>query len=67
MIYIIHCDLIEDDKSFNELTDEEVVKLCENDKDGFRHYVFEDIHELAKVWNIDENIDSCYSYMRVID
>ena len=69
MIYIVHIDLLEGMKHFTELTDEEVINLCKNDKSG-RHIVCEDLKRLERIWNGEDIEDIIYpenAYMRVID
>lgn len=67
-IYIVDLVLLEDiDKHFYELTDEEVIKLCEKDKAHNGHDVYNSIEELSGYWNSDEIFAPNNSYMRVIN
>lgn len=69
MIYIVHTDLLEGEKNFRELTDEEVINLCKKDNSG-RHIVCEDLKQLERIWNGEDIEDIIYpenAYMRVID
>ena len=69
MIYIVHIDLLEGEKNFRELTDEEVINLCKKDKSG-RHIICEDLKQLESIWNDNDIYDMLYpddSYMRIID
>jgi hypothetical protein len=63
-IIIIHTYLLPDDKHFNELTDEEVLQLC---NDPMLYDEYESIGELAANWNSDEILYPTSSYIRVID
>lgn len=67
-IYIVHADLLEQfDKSFYEMTDEEVVALCESDTERQYHDCFESIEALSGAWNTEEVFSPYCSYMRVIN
>ena len=66
-IYIVHTDLFPEYKYFNELTDEEVVAYCNDDKEGLLHEEYDSIEELAAYWNSDEILYPNSSYMRVIN
>lgn len=69
MIYIVHIDLLEGMNHFTELTDEEVINLCKNDKSG-RHIICEDLKQLELIWNGEDINDMFYpddSYIRVIN
>ena len=67
-IYIIDADLLEDiEKDFHELTDKEVIELCEKDKYGDQHDVYDSIEEMSAYWNSDEIFYPTNTYMRVIN
>ena len=69
MIYIVHIDLLEGMNHFTELTDEEVINLCKNDKSG-RHIICEDLKQLELIWNGEDINDMFHpedSYIRIID
>ena len=67
-IYICHTDLLgEIDKHFNELTNEEVIRLCNKDKDMMLHEEYDSVEELSAYWNSDEILYPSDSYMRVIN
>lgn len=56
-------------KCYEELTDEEILSLCENDQEGI-HNVFESVKDLADSWNCEGVEDLIWpenSYMRVIE
>lgn len=65
-LYLLHADLIPEDKDFYELTDDEVIELCKKDEDGFLHDIFEDFYEIAERWAGETIFDPDFSYMRVI-
>lgn len=66
-IYVVHIDLLEDvDEIFQQLSDEEVVKLCEKDTNLENHDVYDTIEEFVAAWNTDEIFPPNSSYMRVI-
>lgn len=66
-IYIVHVDLLDDiEKQFGELTDQEVIDLCEKDEDRENHRVYCSMEEFAADWNNDEMFYPSHSYMRVI-
>ena len=69
-IYLVDSELLDEleiDKDFNDLTDEEVVELCEvKDKDRDYHDRFNSIESMAGYWNADEILYPNASYMRVI-
>lgn len=65
-IIIIHTDLLPEDRLFGDLTDEEVLQLCEQD-DHLLHDEYESVEELEANWNIDEIFYPTSSYMRVIN
>lgn len=67
-IYVISVDLLDNvDKSFGEMTDEEVVALCKKDTGMKDHDVYESVEELAANWNSGEIYYPSHSYMRVIE
>ena len=67
-IYIVHTDMLEDNgKHFDQLTDQEVIDLCEKDEDMVNHDVYESIEELSANWNTEEIFYPNMSYMRVIN
>lgn len=69
-IIIIHTDLLPDDKHFGDLTDEEVLQLCEKDRNelsNMLHDEYESVEELEANWNTDEIFYPTSSYMRVIN
>ena len=69
MIYIVHIDLLEGMKHFTELTDEEVINLCKNDKSG-KHVICDDLKQIESIWNGEDINDTFYpdnSYIRVMD
>ena len=67
-IYVISIELLENvDKSFSEMTDEEVVALCKKDTGMKDHDVYNSVQELAANWNSEEIYYPCHSYMRVIE
>lgn len=66
-IYVINSYLLDGiDTFFDDLTDAEVLALCENDKDMLYHNVYETAEALAGAWNFDEILLPSISYMRVI-
>lgn len=65
-LYLLHADLIPEDKDFYELTDEEVIELCKKDSDGLLHDIFEDFYEIAERWAAETIFYPDFSYMRVI-
>lgn len=65
-IVIIHTDLLPDDKYFGDITNEELLQLCEKDTDWELHSEYESIEELSANWNSDELFNPSYSYMRII-
>ena len=68
-IYIIHTEILPDDKQFNELTNDEVVAICNEDTNdgGFYHSEYDSVEELAAYWNTDEIFYPNMTYMRVIN
>lgn len=69
-IYIISADIVDDVEEFCEMTDAQVVEMCENAPllGGERQYdVFESVGELASAWNSEEIYYPNMSYMRVIN
>ena len=67
-IYVVHEDLLYDTgKRFCEMTDEEVVKLCEQDTDREHHDVYDRVEDISANWNAEEFFYPSSSYMRVID
>ena len=68
-IYVVSVDLIPEDKHFNDLTDEEVVNICDEDNKngGWMHCKYGSIEEFAAYWNLDEILYPNMSYMRVIN
>jgi len=67
-IYVISIDLLENaDKSFSEMTDEEVVALCAKDMGMKDHDVYDSAEELAVNWNSEDIYYPSHSYMRVIE
>lgn len=67
-IIIVHIDLLEElEKNFDELTDQEVLDLCDTDKECNLHDVFYDMDGLASAWNCEEIFIPSHSYMRVIN
>lgn len=65
MIYIVHIDAWHSEKKFHELTDEEIVKMYEEDTTFIDCY--NSVDELAAAWNIDQCFYQNMSYMRVIN
>lgn len=66
-IIIIHIELLADtEKHFNDLTDQEVLDLCAQDKDMENHSVYDSVEQLSADFNTDEMFDSHNAYMRVI-
>ena len=59
---------IDDDANFvPKMTDDEVIEMCELDKDCEEHNVFNSIEEMTKAWNDEEIISPARAYMRVIN
>lgn len=65
MIYVVHIDAWEGDKSFYDLTDEEIEDMYNDDPMYIDCY--NSIEELAAAWNSDECFYPNMSYMRVIN
>ena len=63
-IIIVHIDLLPEDKYFADITDEELLQLCE--QDDFLCSVYESVEELSANWNSDELFDPSFSFMRII-
>lgn len=67
-IYIVHHDLIDETgKAFQDISNEELIALCEKDEENDLHDVFDSIEELSANWNTEEIFYPSSSYMRVID
>lgn len=69
-IYIISANIIDDVEEFCEMTDEQVVAMCENAplEAGERQYdVYETTGELAGAWNSEQIFTPSCSYMRIIN
>ena len=66
-IIIILANLLPDDKYFEDITDEELLQLCEQDTEWEKHSEYDSVEELAANWNSDELFYPSYSYMRVIN
>lgn len=67
-IYICHTNLLgEIDKHFNDLTNEEVIAMCNADEEMDYHDEYDNIEELSAYWNSDEILYPSDSYMRVIN
>lgn len=65
-IYIISDDAeILEEKSFNEITNDEIVDMYDAGSDSVDCY--ESVEELAAYWNSDEIFYPSSSYMRVIN
>ena len=64
-IYIVHIDAWDDERRFNEVTNEEIEKMYEDDTTYISRY--NSIEELAADWNSDEIFYPNMSYMRVIN
>ena len=63
-IALIHTDLLPEVKDFDELTNEEVLELCE--KDSMLSTIYNSIEELESDWNSDYIFDPSFSFMRII-
>lgn len=67
-IYIVHEYLLDEiDKTFDKLTDEEVINICNNDTLNEWHDVYESVDELSAYWNTTELFYPSSSFMRVIN
>lgn len=64
-IYIVHIDAWEDERPFNEVTNEEIEKMYQEDDMYISCY--HSIEELADSWNGDSCFYPYSSYMRVIN
>lgn len=66
MIYIVNSDIFnENDKPFEEMTNEEIIALSE--RDPLLVDIYDDIEHLADAWNCDDMFYPSNSYMRVIN
>ena len=62
-LYVVHLDAYED-KFFEDLTDEEIVKMYE--KDPTLVDCYDCVEEMIGNWNCDEFFSPSFSYMRLI-
>ena len=65
-IIIVHFDLLPEDKNFEDITDEELLQLCEQDTEWELHSEYDSVEELSAYWNDDELFSTSYSFMRII-
>ena len=65
MIYIVHVDAFDSEKTFRDLTNEEIEKMYDEGSEFIDCY--NSIDELAAAWNCDEIFYPNMSYMRVIN
>jgi hypothetical protein len=56
----------ENDKPFDEMTDEEVLELCKKDENGIYHSIYDSIEPLQDDWNNGVLFFPDFSYMGVI-
>ena len=66
-IYLIHEDVLEDEKSFREMSHDEIRKLIKNCKDDGLIEVYNSLDEYAYAFNQGDTLDPNFSYFFIDD
>lgn len=66
-IVFMHVDAIPKEKHFNEITDDELIKLMMEDEDGTDFWLFDSFEELIAEFNVENAPSQTCWFGRIIE